>query len=313
MLPLGLQLTFKHRPFASIVAIRFADQTLHIHEFLLDASPTLRDLISPEKEIDMSSMSGAAGHILLTYLYKGHFDLAVQYGSKDSIETGALRRSFEVYAAAKKYQLGPLCETMQASIDEMTATLDSPKALMVFKEACPYPDARDGWLRDYTKSLLNETYPDVATFLASDIMAEENAECIVSATEMLLRSMIRSVREKEVKAKQEAEDREVADKLKTDLLGEREALDEKRARKGKLSKTDRARYEAITIQLASMMSAGELELAGIESQPSLVARDAGPEPEPGPADSASAFSPGTGPFHPLLADPCSRLSSIPLA
>lgn len=192
--------------------------------------------------LDMPDVSGETGHVIVHYLYTEKYD-----GVESSFGSDALRRSFEVYAAATKYQIPDLREKAQEAIEANTDDLNAAEALAALKHACPLPDPRDVWLHEYTKTLVNAAYADVSSFLASDIMAPENAESTMSITEMILRAVIRSAKERELslaeveKANQDVFNAELAE------VNQLEA--KKESRGGKLLKKDQARLSELIERL----------------------------------------------------------------
>ncbi|KAJ1323161.1 inhibitor of Bruton tyrosine kinase [Microdochium nivale] len=255
-------------PYAAVVALRFADQVLPVHKFVLANCAKLSALVSAEDDINLLDISGVTGHVVVHYLYTRSYTRPVEPDTVSDAE--ALRRSFEIYATTKKYQLGDVHERVKADINSQSAHLEPSEVLSIVKKACPFPDAGDLWLRDYTKALLGRTYTDVASFLASDLMATNAAESTMSITEMLLRAFMSSVEESEMK-KQQAKERETLNKtmgvMGEALCAERDALEEKLSIKGKLGKIDRARFAEIKEKIAALMYRDKFEPAENTDEP----------------------------------------------
>ncbi|KAH7037038.1 uncharacterized protein B0I36DRAFT_358789 [Microdochium trichocladiopsis] len=235
----------KMSPYSDIVALHFADQVLHVHRFVVETVPKLHAVVAARNEFDMSEVSTVAGHALVSFMYKGSYDpLALAVHDQNSAErsTDLLRSSFDVYKLARKYNMTDLAVLAQEDIESRTDDLDPAEALAAVKKACPLPDANDAWLCSYTKTLLDATYASVEAFLASEIMAAENAEMTISITEMLLRTVIRSAKDREAHERQHIEE----------LRAEEQDLREKLARRGKLGKSDRRRLDEIEEELAAL-------------------------------------------------------------
>lgn len=202
-------------------------------------------------EIDMSEFSSATGHALAHFLYTGQYG-----GASDSSSargTDALRSTFEVYAAASKYQLNGLREKAQEAIETTNTDEVKPtEVLTVIKETYPLPNVGDVWLRAYTKGLLDASFTDVASFMASDLMAADHAESTMSITEMLLRAVINSEKERREQAER---DRIAAE------LAEKEARErEEREAKEAIEREEREREAAA---LEEIRLAAEREAAAI--------------------------------------------------
>ncbi|KAJ1323064.1 BTB/POZ domain-containing protein 3/6 [Microdochium nivale] len=269
-------------PYAKIVALRFADQVLHIHKFLLAKSGRLSVAASTQDEINMTDVSGATGHVLVHYLYTGDYNTNASTKSVSGAEL--LRSSLETYAVAKKYQLSDLSYQTQHDIESRSVDLDPSKALAIVKKTCPLPDAGDLWFRDYTKALLARTYTDVAAFLSSDLMATDAAESTMSITEMLLRAVISSVQEKEKERhhiEPDAQERSRREKMVA-LNAERDALEARKIKKGKLTRRFAQRLEMIKAELASLTPDDDPERAADSDEPDmeLVLVPAESQPEP---------------------------------
>ncbi|KAH7024610.1 uncharacterized protein B0I36DRAFT_352825 [Microdochium trichocladiopsis] len=201
------------RPYADIITIRFTDQVLHVHSFLVKRFPKLHALVSTHNEVDMHDVSGAAGHTIVNYLYNGTYEILTSVndaGMPASHNDDALHSSLEVYAAARKFQLDALQKSAEEDIKSRTAHIKPLDALALVKKVFPFHDAGDTWLRGYMKKLLDAAYSDVEAILASNILTADHTDQTVSITEMLLRTVIDCMREREVRSRkaQEAEEPE---------------------------------------------------------------------------------------------------------
>lgn len=254
-------------PYCNFVAIRFSDQVLQVHRFILEKSESLCDAVSARNEVDLSNISGVTGHILVNYLYTGTLD-----GIKDIPTIDVLPVIFDVYSTAKRFQMDGLRRTTQTEIESHTSGMSPADALTAIKKACPLPDVTDVWLRDYSKTLLAAAFDDVTSFLDSDIMAEENAESNISITEMLLRAILSSAKEKKEAQRAAAEQAAIEstwgeERLK--LRDEKLALEAKLARKGKLRNTDRARLDVVQEMLDKFMADDSSSAVEVELEPEL--------------------------------------------
>lgn len=168
---------------------------LYIHRYLVDKFPELRSAASTTTSFKLLDVSGETGHVIVHYLYTKKYDSIVAAPGSD-----ALRRSFEVYAAATKFQLDGLRKKVQEAIEAQTSGIDAAEALALLKMTYPLPDSDDVWLRAYTETLANVAYTDVSSFLASDFMAPQNTEAKISVTEMILRAVMARAKERELRA-----------------------------------------------------------------------------------------------------------------
>ncbi|KAH7041227.1 uncharacterized protein B0I36DRAFT_312401 [Microdochium trichocladiopsis] len=204
----------KMSPYSDVVTLYFADQVLVVHRFVLEKAPKLHDMVSTRTQHRISDISGAAGHILINYLYKGLYEMLplLEYDRTTAERRiNMLQCSFEVYEAARKYQIHDLAKEATIDIEGRTGDLEPSEVLAVLKQACPLPDTSDVWLRGYMRTLLDIAYTSIEAFLASDIMAPENCERTISITEMLLRTMISSTNEKHELERQVREAAEAAE------------------------------------------------------------------------------------------------------
>ncbi|KAH7016269.1 uncharacterized protein B0I36DRAFT_396406 [Microdochium trichocladiopsis] len=166
-------------------------QEFYLHRLELKTVPKLHSLVSANNEINMPGVSAAVGHVLVNFLYKAFYDVpALCEDGHDTKERDAewLRCSFDVHATARQYGIDSLVTLAQNDIDSRAGRLEPSEALAAVKKACPLPDTKDEWLRNYTRTLLNVTYPSVEAFLTSTIMEPAHAEETMSITEMLLRT-----------------------------------------------------------------------------------------------------------------------------
>ncbi|KXJ86616.1 hypothetical protein Micbo1qcDRAFT_236898 [Microdochium bolleyi] len=223
--------------YSSIVGLRFADQVLHVHHFLLDKAPKLRVLVSTNKDVAIPDT------------------LAIPVGASNLDE---LRSHFEVYAAATKYQLVGLQKAVQQAIDNQTANLEPSVALAIVKKTCPQPDVADLWLRDYAKALLDATFSDVTSFLNSDLMTADAGESTISITELLLRAVLSSLKAKEERRAEEelpqeqlAEEEPPRDLLAEEWLSQERLVEEELPQEPSVKKRrSRKRQELLEKQLA---------------------------------------------------------------
>lgn len=234
-----------------MVALHCADETLFVHRFILETVPKLHSLASIHHGLNMSGLSAAAGHVLVNFLYKGFYGVSPSLDNgrvTKARDTELLRCSFDVYATARQYDIDSLAILAQDDIERRTDHLEPAEALVAVKKACPLPDTKDEWLRNYTKTLLTATYPSVEAFLTSTIMATDHAEKTMSITEMMLRTVISSVMERELEEKKEQETAEADARAAEEA--EFEELKAKLARKGKLFRVERARLEQLACKVA---------------------------------------------------------------
>ncbi|KXJ85008.1 hypothetical protein Micbo1qcDRAFT_181188 [Microdochium bolleyi] len=195
----------------------------------------------------MSGVSGAAGQIIVNFLYKGSYEAPTLWNDELLMKDGgaeSLRCSFDVLATAKKYDIGSLATLAQEYIESWTDQLEPAKALVAIKKACSLPDAKDEWLRNHTKTLLSATYTNIEAFLASAIMTAEHAESAISITEMMLRTVISSIMERQIEKQKEREAarevKETSPATEQELRAEIEVIEAKKAnRGGYLLKKDR--------------------------------------------------------------------------
>ncbi|KAK0621941.1 hypothetical protein B0T17DRAFT_618317 [Bombardia bombarda] len=178
---------------------------LVIHRAFLLRSAKLALLCTPStKALDLCHISASAGHVLVQYFYTGTYR-ALQWtgapaaplscSTKNSIATtttaannedaavlARFRTAFEVYAAARLYELDQLEELAREEIELVTCIYhptsssnattsiasrnprDAPTKLNVFtiidivKEAYPTPDADDVWFPAYMKERVKEVF-----------------------------------------------------------------------------------------------------------------------------------------------------------
>jgi len=233
---------------------------LQIHRFVLEKSEHLVAAPSVQNEVDLSSISGMTGHVLVGYLYTGTLE-----GTKDLPVADVLPAIFGVYAAAKRFRMSDLRQATQTEIESHTSSMNPSEAITAIKKACPLPDVADTWLRNHSKTLLDAAFDDVTSFLASDIMADEHAESTISITEMLLRAMICSAKEKterELKRQQAAGRKEQA-RIKG-LCEDRDRLERKeksKKKKNKLTWLDQVRLGALRAELALIEESDQKEPA----------------------------------------------------
>ncbi|KAH7016221.1 uncharacterized protein B0I36DRAFT_368806 [Microdochium trichocladiopsis] len=223
----------KASPYSDMIALRCTDGVLFVHRFKLETMPKLHSLVSPHHELNILGVSAAAGHVLVNFLYKGYYDVALSWNAGRVTKTRdaeLLRCSFDVYATARQYDIDSLAILAQDDIESRTVHLEPAEALAAVKKACPLPDTKDEWLRNYTKTLLNAAYPSIEAFLTSTIMAADHAEETMSITEMLLRTVISSTMERELEEKTERE--AVEEAARAELRPELEALEAKKTRRG---------------------------------------------------------------------------------
>lgn len=257
-----------YSPYCDFVRVRLADQVLQVHRFVIEKSEHLRNAISAQNEVDLSDVKGVTGHVLVDYLYTRTLN-----GTKDLPVADVLPIIFDVYSVAKRFQMDDLRQTTQTAIEGHTTVMVPSEALASIKKACPLPDASDTWLRDYSKTLLKTAYNDVASFLASDIMADENAEGTISITEMLLRAMISLTKDEEgriaeghltamTQAKDDAEQARIEG-----LIYGKNSLEKKKRLKKKLLKKDQMRYDELLQEIALVETSTKSKPPLLEERP----------------------------------------------
>ncbi|KAK0736292.1 hypothetical protein B0T21DRAFT_348373 [Apiosordaria backusii] len=181
---------------------------LTAHREFLIQSPRLVSLITrhdsfPET-INLSDVSYAAGQILVAHLYTGRWTELAWFGPEGGLEEIArLETAFEVYLAARKYELCSLEALAQIHIEQDAARLDTFTVIDIAKRVYPVPDSSDTWFQEHIKSRIKADFDKPDSVLSARL--DTNFADETSIIKLVFKGMLEAYREKtEALAKQAA-------------------------------------------------------------------------------------------------------------
>ncbi|KAK0670089.1 hypothetical protein QBC41DRAFT_355261 [Cercophora samala] len=192
---------YSFSPFSSpLTSLKFRNGIcLTAHREFLIQSPKLVSLITrhdsfPET-ISLPEVSYAAGQILVAHLYTGRWMELAWFGPEGGLEDIAkLETAFEVYLAARKYELCSLEALAQIHIEQDAARLDIFTVIDVAKRVYPVPDSNDTWFQQHIKSRIKADFdkPDSALLARLDTNFADESSII----KLVLKGMLEAYREK---------------------------------------------------------------------------------------------------------------------
>ncbi|KAK3389557.1 hypothetical protein B0H63DRAFT_445741 [Podospora didyma] len=174
---LELDAGFEISPFSGpMISLYFSDGfPLTIHRAFMLRSSKLALLCEPStKTLNLVHISASAGHILVQYLYTNKYRALEWRGSPFGPEASIARfkTSFEVYAAARVYELDSLEELAKEQITVLGYGLDVFAIIDVVKDAYPIPVGDDTWFPDYMKSQIKAAFENPTTLLSADFPSD---------------------------------------------------------------------------------------------------------------------------------------------
>ncbi|KAK3323098.1 hypothetical protein B0T19DRAFT_425204 [Cercophora scortea] len=170
---LKMDASFDISPFSSpFISLQFATGfPLSIHRAFFLKSSKLALLCDPStKELDLQHISGNTGHVLVQYFYTGKYEALEWTGpqSGPSAHLAEFRTSFEVYSAARTYELDGLEELAKEQIVQLGQGLDAFTMIDVVKEAYPVPVGDDVWFPNYMKGRIKAAFEDPTAIIEAD-------------------------------------------------------------------------------------------------------------------------------------------------
>ncbi|KAM7201766.1 hypothetical protein V8F20_004727 [Naviculisporaceae sp. PSN 640] len=162
---------FEISPFCSpVINLRFRDDLpLTIHRTFLLKSAKLALLCQPTtKALDLSQISGGAGHIIVQYLYTSrYYGLEWRGAPRSDATVGRFKTAVEVYAAAREYGLNGLEELAKEEIAKEGSELHAFTIIDAVKDVYPTPTQDDVWFPDYTKTRIKAALENPADLLSA--------------------------------------------------------------------------------------------------------------------------------------------------
>jgi len=150
---------------------------LDVHRALLLRHPKLLALAgdqfssiegrSPPEVAPLKNTSRSAGHVLVHYLYTGTYGTLKWVGTRNGCEERAakLKTGFEVYAAARKYELVDLEDLAKAQISFLSKDLDAFAIVAVVNEVYPMSTDDDTWFPGFMKTVVKTAFKDPTALL----------------------------------------------------------------------------------------------------------------------------------------------------
>ncbi|KAK5655279.1 hypothetical protein OQA88_5846 [Cercophora sp. LCS_1] len=108
----------------------------------------------------LNNVSQSAGHVLVNYLYTGTYQTLKWRGpaTGDEEAVAKLKIGFEVYATARRFELGGLEELAKEEITRLSETLDGLSLISVISEVHPVPYGQDTWLPFFLKGAIKAAF-----------------------------------------------------------------------------------------------------------------------------------------------------------
>ncbi|KAK3347017.1 hypothetical protein B0T25DRAFT_292953 [Lasiosphaeria hispida] len=153
---------------------------LTVHRALLLRHPKLLALVGnqspgiwaqpPPDAAALKHISRSAGHVLVNYLYTDTYGTLKWVGPGNGREETAakLKTGFEVYAAARKYELGGLEDLAKEQVSLLSKELDAFAIVAVVNEVYPTSTDEDTWFPGFMKTVVKTAFEGSAALLESE-------------------------------------------------------------------------------------------------------------------------------------------------
>ncbi|KAI0871023.1 hypothetical protein GGS24DRAFT_473174 [Hypoxylon argillaceum] len=140
-----------------LLSLHFGDgPALIIPDQFFAKRPRLSHLFSSfDRKVQLKHISGAAGHVLVHYLFTGTYECLKPKGSSlCEKDTSEFATSVRVYAVAQEYELPDLEALARGEMVILGRRLQVTQILDVLNDALPTPSVGDLWIQSYIASLV---------------------------------------------------------------------------------------------------------------------------------------------------------------
>lgn len=147
----------------------------------------------------MKHISRSAGHVLVHYLYTGTYGTLKWVGPANGREerVAKLKTGFEIYAAARKYELGGLEDLAKEQISLLSKELDAFATVAAVSEVYPTSTDEDTWFPGFMKTVVKTAFKGSAALLEPEARGPVGGglQGVFPTAVTLLRSALEAYRE----------------------------------------------------------------------------------------------------------------------
>ncbi|KAK5652351.1 hypothetical protein OQA88_10543 [Cercophora sp. LCS_1] len=201
-------------PFGSpVITLEFGlGDRLTVHRDLIPQNSKLYPTDDEKRVIDLAQISGNAGHVLVHYLYTDRYK-ELQWIGKKLLDAEAtlfhFKTAFQVYAAARIYELGGLEDLAIDEIERLSEMVDVFSVIDTVREVYPKPAADDYWFPGFVKDKIKDALKDGSALSKADCPIDFSdgigfAKLLVKGVMEVYRDMVEDLDAAKVAAQQES-------------------------------------------------------------------------------------------------------------